>query len=268
MLRYVSMRYEFCNHLEESVWRVSAGASQERRDGDLRQTLPCGIVQGWLEIGKMASRYALKDLERFIMKHLGRREPARPEVLHIPLVGWPKDVSIPCFLPGLQELRTVLIDMAAQINGSGILILKAVAHAHAVENQACGLARPAAVQFRALGGRLCVSQKESKSPSKRPDARYARYAALGCESRMAVMSAAWFVEFRQRLPMAAARGLMLSLAGVSVALIRAFHARLEAAGFDQGAEGQNSLSADDPPAHAGALHALCHQGLVGSLDHA
>ena len=43
---------------------------------------------------------------------------------------------------------------------------------------------------------------------------------------------------------------------------------LEAAGFDQGAEGQNSLSADDPPAHAGALHALCHQGLVGSLDHA
>ena len=43
---------------------------------------------------------------------------------------------------------------------------------------------------------------------------------------------------------------------------------LEAAGFDQGADGQNSLSADDPPAHAGALHALCHQGLVGSLDHA
>ena len=43
---------------------------------------------------------------------------------------------------------------------------------------------------------------------------------------------------------------------------------LEAAGFDQGTEGQHSLSAGDPPAHAGALHALCHQGLVGSLDHA
>ena len=53
---------------------------------------------------------------------------------------------------------------------------------------------------------------------------------------------------------------MLSLAGVSVALIRAFHARSKRP-IDQGAEGQNSLSADDPPAHAGALHALCHQGL-------
>ena len=28
----------------------------------------------------------------------------------------------------------------------------------------------------------------------------ALYSHLGCESRMAVMSAAWFVEFRQRLP--------------------------------------------------------------------
>ena len=68
--------------------------------------------------------------------------------------------------------------------------------------------------------------------------------------------------------MAAARGLMLSLAGVSVALIRAFHARSKRPDLIRRAEGQNSLSADDPPAHAGALHALCHQGLVGSFDHA
>ena len=69
--------------------------------------------------------------------------------------------------------------------------------------------------------------------------------------------------------MAVARGLMLSLAGVSVALIRAFHARSKRPDLIRAIpEGQNSLSADDPPAHAGALHALCHQGLVGSLDHA
>ncbi len=61
-----------------------------------------------------------------------------------------------------------------------------------------------------------------------------------------------------------AQGLMLSLSGVSVAPMMAFHARSNASGFDQGAEGQHSLSAGDPPAHTGALHALGHQVLFGA----
>ena len=64
-----------------------------------------------------------------------------------------------------------------------------------------------------------------------------------------------------------AQGLMLSLAGVSVCADDGLPCPVEASGFDQGAEGQHSLSAGDPPAHAGALHALGHQGLVGRLDH-
>lgn len=43
---------------------------------------------------------------------------------------------------------------------------------------------------------------------------------------------------------------------------------LEAAGFDQGTERENGLSADEPPAHAGALDPLRSKGLVRRLDHA
>ena len=62
-----------------------------------------------------------------------------------------------------------------------------------------------------------------------------------------------------------AQGLILSLAGCVGCAddgLPCLPCPVEASGFDQGAEGQHSLSAGDPPAHAGALHALGHQGLV------
>ena len=65
-----------------------------------------------------------------------------------------------------------------------------------------------------------------------------------------------------------AQGLMLSLAGVSVAPMMAFHARSKRADLIRARKVSTRLSAGDPPAHAGALHALGHQGLVGRLDHA
>ena len=61
-----------------------------------------------------------------------------------------------------------------------------------------------------------------------------------------------------------AQGLMLSLAGVSVAPMMAFHARSKRADLIRA----RKVSTACPPAHAGALHALGHQGLVGRLDHA
>ena len=49
--------------------------------------------------------------------------------------------------------------------------------------------------------RMCALMSEARNISelKRAQCIYFRF-EHGCESRMAVMSAAWFVEFRQRLP--------------------------------------------------------------------
>ena len=60
---------------------------------------------------------------------------------------------------------------------------------------------------------------------------------------------------------------MLSLAGSGSAPIMALHT-LSKARFEQGPERENGLSADEPPAHAGALHPLRDEGLVRRLDHA
>ena len=61
-------------------------------------------------------------------------------------------------------------------------------------NTRLGMAHPDATVKNAFGD----SYAYSLCPAN-PDVR-AYAVALGCESRMAVMSAAWFVEFRQRLP--------------------------------------------------------------------
>ena len=41
---------------------------------------------------------------------------------------------------------------------------------------------------------------------------------------------------------------------------------VEASGFDEGADGEHGLPALDAPSHAGALHSLCSEYLVGGFD--
>ena len=83
---------------------------------------------------------------------------------------------------------------------------------------------------------------------------------------MAVMSAACFVEFRQRLPWLLTWTDVVVGRACPVALIRAFHARSKRPDLIR-ARKVRGLSADDPPAHAWSASCAVSPGVeVGSVD--